>query len=325
MDLYMKMDDSQQGNGDNMVAIKLKECPRCRTPIRKNRHYGSHINRSLAEIEMVKRKVNGNEADIERHRVKLQKTLAENCHEYGEQIHKYRYRKIAQQLEKDFLTVNDLYVLENKMAFMKQLAKLMKIQRERGLSSERFSVKAAGQFVSWLDRIHLRLAEQQMHDLQRELQRIILLTELDARWDAAEKQGKGAEVQGEVQALREALGKIGQFTEDDEDEAKKLMGALDAKLPTTGLGISEEERKMIVSAMKMQPGHWYKCPNGHVYIITECGGAMESRQCPDCSATIGGGSHRLASGNQVASEMDGAQHPAWSEANNLLNYDHIDI
>lgn len=320
----MGMDDSRQGNGDNTMAIKLKECPRCRTPIRKNRRYGSHINRSLAEIEMVKRKVNGNEADIKKHRAQLQVKLNENCLECGED-QKFRYRRIAEELKGDSLTASDLYVLENKMAFVKRLAKLMRIQTERGLSSESLSVKAAWQFGSWLNNIHLRLAEQQLHDLQRELQRVTLLTELDARWDVAEKKGKGAEVRREVQALREALGKIGQFTEEDEDEAKKLMDRLDAKLPATGLGISEEERKMIVSAMKMQPGHWYKCPNGHVYVITECGGAMESRQCPDCNATIGGGSHRLASGNQVASEMDGAQHPAWSEANNLLNYGHFDM
>lgn len=324
MDLYMGMDDSHQGGEDNAMAIKLKECPRCRTPIRKNRRYGSHINRSLAEIEMVKRKVNGNEEENKKHREKLLKKLKENYSKIVGVL-MFRYHRIGDELNGDFLTANYLYVLENKMAFMERLSKMMKIQTERGLSSESFSVKAALQFMSWLDHIRSRLAEQQMHDLQRELRRITLLTELDARWDAAERTGKGGEVQREVQALRAALEKIGQFTEDDEDEAKKLMEELDAKLPATGLGISDEERKMIVSAMKMLPGHWHKCPNGHVYVITECGGAMESRQCPDCDATIGGESHRLASGNQVASEMDGSQHPAWSETNNLLNYAHLDM
>lgn len=316
MDVYMQMDD--------VMAIKLKECPRCRTPIRKNRRYGSHVNKRLVEIEMVKRKVNGNKADIIERRERLQNKLKENCLECAEDV-KSVYNSIAQQLRVDSLTANDLRVLENKMEFMKQLAKFTKIQTERRLSTQSSSVEAARQFVLWLGRIQLRLSEQQVHDLQRELQRIMLLTELDARWDAAATSGKGDEVELEVQALREALGKIGQFTEDDENEAKKLMDGLDAKLPATGLGISEEERRMIVSAMKMRPGHWYKCPNGHVYVITECGGAVESRQCPDCSATIGGANHTLASENQVASEMDGAQHPAWSEANNLLNYFQYDI
>jgi len=63
--------------------------------------------------------------------------------------------------------------------------------------------------------------------------------------------------------------------------------------------------------MGMKQGHWYKCPNGHIYLITECGGAMEESRCNECGAAIGGGSHRLRSDNQVASEMDGAMRSAW--------------
>lgn len=47
---------------------------------------------------------------------------------------------------------------------------------------------------------------------------------------------------------------------------------------------------------------------------------IESR-CPDCNETIGGASHRLRSDNQVAGEMDGATHSAWSEQANMENYD----
>jgi hypothetical protein len=39
------------------------------------------------------------------------------------------------------------------------------------------------------------------------------------------------------------------------------------------------------------------CPNGHIYMIGECGGAMQASSCPDCGAKIGGGSHQLAVGN----------------------------
>ena len=56
----------------------------------------------------------------------------------------------------------------------------------------------------------------------------------------------------------------------------------------------------------------YKCPNGHIYAIGECGGAMQESQCPECGAKIGGRSHTLTSGNSVAREMDGARFAAWS-------------
>lgn len=35
-------------------------------------------------------------------------------------------------------------------------------------------------------------------------------------------------------------------------------------------------------------GHEYRCVNGHVYFIGDCGGAMEESRCPECGAVIGG-------------------------------------
>ena len=71
--------------------------------------------------------------------------------------------------------------------------------------------------------------------------------------------------------------------------------------------------------MGLKQGHWYKCPQGHIYAITECGGAMEKSKCPDCGAVIGGEHHRLVEDNQVATEMDGARYSAWSEQANMEN------
>ena len=84
--------------------------------------------------------------------------------------------------------------------------------------------------------------------------------------------------------------------------------------------LTPEEKKQIVSAVGLSKGHWYKCPQGHIYAIGECGGAMQTSRCPECGAVIGGRSHRLEEGNELAPEMDGAQYPAWSERANLENY-----
>ncbi|KIO17985.1 hypothetical protein M407DRAFT_32351 [Tulasnella calospora MUT 4182] len=40
-------------------------------------------------------------------------------------------------------------------------------------------------------------------------------------------------------------------------------------------------------------GQFSQCPNGHAYVITECGGAMEESRCPECNSVIGGSSHTL--------------------------------
>lgn len=326
MDRYMEMDDNQQANEGEQVAIKLKECPKCRTPIRKNLRYGAHINSSLAQIEMVKVKINGHQADIEKHRKTLQNQWNDNLLNYEMLHHQNEYMCINTRLEEKHLTANDLWVQENKMDFLVRVAKLRKIQMENTSFMQRVTIeKHTDEFLRWLKNSHQKFTDQQVFDLQRELQRLTLLTELNARCHMAEQRGQSQNIRSEVQTIREALEKSGQFTEQDQLRAKEAMKELDKKLPLTGLGISDEERKMIVSAFKMPPGHWHKCPNGHVYLIADCGGAMISRRCPDCDATIGGANHRLASGNQVATEMDGAQHPAWSETNNLLNFGQLNF
>lgn len=109
------------------------------------------------------------------------------------------------------------------------------------------------------------------------------------------------------------------FENEKEERVRNLLNDLKSINPLLlKLGISEKEREMIVKAMAFSRGHWFKCPKGHVYAIGECGGASEQSRCPECNAPIGGVSHRLEEGNEVATEMDGARFGAYSEAANLL-------
>lgn len=87
---------------------------------------------------------------------------------------------------------------------------------------------------------------------------------------------------------------------------QELDGALECKL-----GITDHERWEIVQAIGLTPGRWFKCPNGHIYLITECGGATEKSRCSDCGLRIGGERHRVEPGNTLATEMDGALIPAY--------------
>ena len=42
---------------------------------------------------------------------------------------------------------------------------------------------------------------------------------------------------------------------------------------------------------------WYKCPNGHFYVIGDCGQPMQNSRCPECGSQIGGIGHIPQSGN----------------------------
>ncbi|KAG9089663.1 hypothetical protein FRC06_001443 [Ceratobasidium sp. 370] len=76
------------------------------------------------------------------------------------------------------------------------------------------------------------------------------------------------------------------------------------RLGTWYATVTNEERLSIVKAFNFgHSGHFYRCPNGHPYVITECGGAMQESRCPECHAPIGGGSHRLRSDNTRDTEL----------------------
>jgi hypothetical protein len=78
------------------------------------------------------------------------------------------------------------------------------------------------------------------------------------------------------------------------------------------------ELQMIHNALReassIQPkGAWYKCPNGHLYTIGDCGGALVRAKCLECGAVIGGENHRAAEGNRHSGEPDGSAGPAWPQ------------
>lgn len=108
---------------------------------------------------------------------------------------------------------------------------------------------------------------------------------------------------------------------DKDDELQLHLEEL-KKIVKATVAITEAERREIVGALHLSPGHWFKCQNGHPYIITECGGAMQISKCNECGAPIGGTNHQLLYGSH-AREMDNSRHAAWSEAANLANYGNL--
>jgi len=51
-------------------------------------------------------------------------------------------------------------------------------------------------------------------------------------------------------------------------------------------------------------GHWFTCPNGHIFSIGECGGAMQTSRCNECGEAIGGGGHTLLGTNRHDTLME---------------------
>jgi hypothetical protein len=63
------------------------------------------------------------------------------------------------------------------------------------------------------------------------------------------------------------------------------------------------QAELVKSAMTgVERGSWHECPNGHRYLIGECGGAMQQSRCPDCSAQVGGANHQLVGNNRAVGQ-----------------------
>ncbi|KAE9400166.1 hypothetical protein BT96DRAFT_819626, partial [Gymnopus androsaceus JB14] len=84
---------------------------------------------------------------------------------------------------------------------------------------------------------------------------------------------------------------------------------------------SIQEKEEIIKAFGFSHcGHFYNCPNGHPFVITECGGAMEASLCPECGEQIGGQDHNLNTSNFRARELGdragraGAERSPWAWA-----------
>lgn len=135
-----------------------------------------------------------------------------------------------------------------------------------------------------------------------------------------------------IKCFETAENLVNQFSEYSQELNLKVHNAIEELKKTikSSASLTSKEMRDIHLAMSKEfyggssaQGHWFKCPNGHPYVITECGGAMQTARCPEknCGALIGGENHRYLEGQQLFGEMDGATRPAWSSGFDMRNYD----
>ncbi|XP_074461788.1 NFX1-type zinc finger-containing protein 1 isoform X2 [Larus michahellis] len=312
LDHYMDEDDG---------VIKLKVCPICQTPVRKSLRYGTIVKRRLEEIEKVKEKIQGPAQEIESNRQRLQVALTGSA--VLQKNLPLKYLMLEDKLKASDLSTKSIGLIENQLNLYNHIADLTNSMSKINANERKGLRKRLDEVQEWLDKPRLSFTDQELSDLQAELQRLTYLLSLLARCEGARGMITPA-LAAEITSMRQILEGTKKFTEQDEAAVKAELERVCAALPLSGLGVSEAERVQIVSAVGCPRGHWFKCKNGHIYVIGECGGAMERSRCPECHEVIGGTNHALDSTNSLAPEMDGATHPAWSEtANNLLNFEEL--
>ena len=252
------MDSADDSNNGEKITIKLKGCPVCRTPIRRNMRYGEVIKQALADIEEVKRKIIGDDERIEgeKKRLKLHFSLVFDIE--GRQ-------KLENYLTKAG-TIEQVGYVENQMNFLKTLLetekKVQKLEVSGGVRAD--LPRELKDMKTWILLYRSRMSDQQLKECSFELSRLSLLASLLTVTTSIKtrKLPLPASLDKLLGDAEQILTNGKALSEDGEKRVRDILKRVKKLVPATGLRITEKERVMVVEAMGLSQGHWFKCPKG---------------------------------------------------------------
>ncbi|XP_046669546.1 NFX1-type zinc finger-containing protein 1-like isoform X2 [Homalodisca vitripennis] len=335
LEYWLNMDQE----GSEIVA---KTCPRCKTSIVTTQRFMNLIKKTYSDVQKVKLKCLGKLDEIQKERIKCIRRLQE-----------ITFVKMA-------FPVNEPDNLEVLLANLNSELPEVKMKKRNVLSSQKSQLlcffteffillykrkeeiwgklnneaqttltKKINFLTNLLMKRNQKINEQEMKSFELEVRRILRLCDLMIYTSSIEYH-MASSYSGATETRRMAesiIHSVVIYNDELDNKMKELLASLKKQIKSS-TEISNEEREMINKAMKssfnssQKTGHWFKCKNGHIYCITECGGAMQEAICPErgCGAAIGGQNHTLRQDQVLANEMDGARYAAWSDQNNMANF-----
>ena len=326
------MDRWMDGKEEDENVIQWKCCPRCKQPIIKKPRYANIAKQIMTDMNEVKCRKWCVLKEAERDEIRAEVLrMASTTPVLASTLSKY---------ESDIKAFPDVSLLQDRLIFtvaqraQQALGNLPCTVGTDCMEEKRLADKCAllktqiEDFIEWLKLARRRgnLTDQMQHDVIAEQKRISLLVQIykiqkrvlcDSVWLKPEDKAFLETTLEHYEAYGTKLTESNKLTNDVYESKQYHLKMLTRRYGLQFL--SEEEKKMIVKAIDGKPGSWYKCRNGHIYNIGQCGGAMVTSKCPHCKVLIGGRCHQLLSDNVHAGEFDGSQHAAWSEGANILN------
>ncbi|CAM4958751.1 unnamed protein product [Rotaria socialis] len=322
-----KFVNDSYNNSQEDTAIRFPECPRCKQNIRRCMRYMPILNRVHNLIAQVKKKIVGNqtEKEINERRILLIrdfKRTEANWKEISLRENKKNFKRLCDP--NYFLNDDILIRMKNILTFLNEIDKLL-IDGRKALSTivfENILRPPLNHIINYLfaQPQNRNFAEQQIKDIEAELIRFRRVIYYEALLKFINENSKCTlkpDEQSSLDTLKHLIEKRGRFTDVDKEKFDSLIKTLENLYNLPGLGITENERVAIVAALNLKKGHWYVCPKGHPYVITECGGANQESHCPECREKIGGQKHQLLPTNRHFDLMDNSQYAAWSDQANL--------
>ncbi|KAJ2949110.1 hypothetical protein O0L34_g6049 [Tuta absoluta] len=327
-----EVDDMDAWITNKPDQVKIPDCPNCRKPIINTYRYKDTINRIFkTEINPIKERVFGNS-----------KIICAKERELSMKIGRYReiHRTILLEV---WVWKNAFDALNVTLRKQKKVSLLKMEMQHQYLNILDMIGQCYKKYINdnlthlkleFLDIIIMlcttlsysvqKISQQQQEDIGIEIKRmnaIILFSNiLDHPMYPSTK-----DLPEVVEALRATRETVLTWKRYNGKEGLQSLRRLQEVMKVSGMAV-KQERELIVKAIGLKAGHWYKCENGHFYCIGECGGAMQTSRCVECNAVIGGQNHRLETSNSHAPEMDGSRFAAWSqEYNNMANFNMDDL
>ncbi|KAJ0176718.1 hypothetical protein K1T71_007897 [Dendrolimus kikuchii] len=326
------MDTLMLGDAD---SIKIRTCPICRKPIINTNRYKNNVNKTFKEdINPIKIRVYGDSVTIKKKKIEVLEKIGGYSKTYRSMIgaDNKDWTSRLQKLLQVFRSMNKVSLLDLEMLLIyhnildmisacyqkyldsKSTELNEELHKQIALICKVLVFKNKGRGV-----VPLKISQQRQKDAGNEIRRLNAIIQFSMI--LSHNQYKSTKSTPAVtEAYDKAKALVFSYKTYNEDECLGALKKLQEAVKVSGI-VSKQERDLIVQAIGLKAGHWFKCPNGHYYCIDRCGGAMEESVCIECKAKVGGTDHKLLPTNSHARDIDGSLYPAYSEeANNLGNF-----
>ena len=281
---------------DVKEAIQFKECPKCKTPIRRSLRYGNIVKGTLCDIEKIKLFHIKGSRDV---RLPADITSAP-CSDivFG------GFQSFVMELATSFQPFQ-FDTLQNQLNSVPKLFQLIKCIR--GLPSDvlTFGTIQLHKSILLVEAHRIMkfmkvrfLSAQQIKEVAIEFCRVFDMSRLCEFRAMMISERKVLDMNDETKLNALVLKNIqGNTQEPSPTDSHLKFWRIKYRVGE----LTNGEYMEIFQAMSdVKKGSWFKCPQGHVYCVGECGGAVARSKCPECHAKIGGIDHQLIKDNMKA-------------------------
>lgn len=249
LDTYMDRDNA------GITAVKLKQCPQCRSPVRRTPRYSNIVKTKLQQIEEVKKLVIGfHKVNRGNDMLKGKKYLAarqEFLDALGSnpgllEAHLGQACALCGLLAHSQAIQHLSFIIERSAYKPLMLAKLPTLSLKSGLTTKNVYSKLADNELA----IDALLQWALVCSVRNDLSTGLTICDIILRRNPGH--AKTAEIKREVMTVN---------------------------------GVKQQVIEVMNKEMG-ERGHWYKCQNDHFYVVRGFGGAMETSECPECKAIL---------------------------------------